>query len=317
MTAGTGRGVIAASVVLALVWLPPLGLAASGANPPLGALTNDAPTRPPLGAFRHTSSQLHQGGKAEVLVIDTYAEEFSAAERWPVVKALERFGTFSSLKPLMQQKCYPSTGAGFTIGVMRIGCWKDMYATFDWESASYRSRYVAFVHKDLIDPQLHVHQNLSRDELTLFNRYENAGGSSWPEAVWQTVFTGQGRGFPLLLVGRYLETSAQIAIPGDLTAESSSDPLPFDTVEGSLRGGRPVGKASPSLITDFNTEANLITALICHADGKKPSSVCNRPVIRKILGHVKATRPMSGATPRPATGNTGLVHGGGVVAGDV
>jgi hypothetical protein len=43
----------------------------------------------------------------------------------------------------------------------------------------------------------------------------------------------------------------------------------------------------PTLISDVSAEANVITALVCHADHMQPKRVCGRAVIRKIVKHVK------------------------------
>jgi hypothetical protein len=41
------------------------------------------------------------------------------------------------------------------------------------------------------------------------------------------------------------------------------------------------------LVEDVTAEANVISALVCHADGMNPKSVCGRPMITDILKHVK------------------------------
>lgn len=61
----------------------------------------------------------------------------------------------------------------------------------------------------------------------------------------------------------------------------------FSDVQESLVAGRAAGGLPQSLVTDVNAETNIITALICHADGKQPGSVCSRPVIRGLLMHVR------------------------------
>jgi hypothetical protein len=40
------------------------------------------------------------GSRAQVLFIGTQADIFSAIERWPMVKALEQFGTLSGVNAL-------------------------------------------------------------------------------------------------------------------------------------------------------------------------------------------------------------------------
>jgi hypothetical protein len=51
-----------------------------------------------------------------------------------------------------------------------------------------------------------------------------------------------------------------------------------------LTGKDPAGTHG---VEDVNAEASIITALICHADGERPSSVCKRPTIEAILKDVK------------------------------
>jgi len=84
--------------------------------------------------------------------------------------------------------------------------------------------------------------------------------------------------------GEILETAGSDY--GDLSDVAGRLMLPFATVQQSLQKGRAQDHASPSLITDYNAEANLLTAFICHADGLKPAQVCHRSVIRSILKHI-------------------------------
>jgi hypothetical protein len=112
--------------------------------------------------------------------------------------------------------------------------------------------------------------------------------------------TNSARTLPLLAVGEYLQTNSQVVLAPDFTrtvpitvTSPSGQPiqatveagLPFATVQDYL-----IHDKDPSfshLVEDVNAEANIITALICHADGKKPEKVCGRPVIRTMLKHVK------------------------------
>jgi hypothetical protein len=40
------------------------------------------------------------------------------------------------------------------------------------------------------------------------------------------------------------------------------------------------------LVENVNAEADIMTTIICHADGMKPAKVCGRAVIKTILKHV-------------------------------
>jgi hypothetical protein len=252
----------------------------------LGSPTNDVATLP-LGAFHPIRTALRQHGKPELLFIGTSVDAYTAAERWPVVKALDQFGTFAGLKMGAVAPCSADRES-------RVTCMPPAnrsFVTFDWQHARYTSPYLVFVHRELIDSNGRVLQLPSSRELSLVKRYVAVPGyPNWHDTVWQTAENAaqpDPHHFPLLLVDSYLETGAEVAIPGDLSEKAGSHALPFATIQDSLRTGKPIGQAPASLISDFNEEANAITALICHADGKKPVSVCNRPSIKAILKRVK------------------------------
>lgn len=93
-----------------------------------------------------------------------------------------------------------------------------------------------------------------------------------------------------MVIGSYAQTASQVIISGDFEAPSGplgvlGPPLPCDTIQSALVTGKdpPLTK----LVEDVNAEANIMVALICHADGRKPAKVCDRPAIRQILAHMK------------------------------
>jgi len=264
----------------------------------LGPPTNARPQFPPIGGFRRIKTTLTSHGLPELLFIGTLIEPRSAGERWAVVKALNQFGTLSNVRPVVTRSCsyhngLPTTQAqceppeirGFVTGV----------ATYDWSHAVYRSRYLVFVHKDQIDQNLQMRQTLTSLERSVFTRYVAfTGFSNWHDTAWHTAVDDQSGGnqsprqqFPLVVISRYLQSNAQVAIFGDLSDVAGRQNLPFATIQQSLQKGRAQGTASPSLISDYNAEANLLTAFICHADGVKPAKVCHRPVIKSILKHIR------------------------------
>jgi hypothetical protein len=250
----------------------------------------------PLDNFRRIGQPLAQHGRAELLFIGTLAtaDGRSAAERWPVVKALEQFGTISNVRAIDRSCNVHQIGPG--------GC---SFPTFDWSHARYRSSYVAFVHADILNAAGNTLQHLTGQELQFYNRYARVPHSPFkhdPYDAFNTVLKSSlsantTRGLPLVVVGRYLQTQSQVVTSGDFetfpTPQPSSNPqayvppsvLPFATVRDSL-----LHASDPTLshlVEDVNAEANIITALICHADGKKPTSVCTRPVIKSLLKLVK------------------------------
>jgi hypothetical protein len=281
--------------------------AGKGSITDLGRPTNDTVPRQPLGAFYRIGTKLRQGGKPELLFIGTQIDNRSAAERWPLVKALQQFGSFSGIRsmvtiPRMCRFGNPAAGVNCTFGsnssAPPAAGMTGGYPTFDWSHARFSSRYLTIVWKEIIDQKVKIHHNLSPTELSLFNRYaRQTQYPNWDTSVMHMAVDEFGysylqpsripKWFPLVLFDGYIETGSQIAIMGDLTPALSPFPLPFSVIQQSLQRGKPVGKASASLIHDYNAEANIITALICHADGKKPASVCGRRVIKRILRYVR------------------------------
>ncbi len=286
---------VAASVIL-------LATGASIAGPTQDSITNLGPPLSmqstnagfPLSGFHRTSPFLHANGRPELLFIGTLAaiDAKSAIERWPVVKALEQFGSLTRVKAL-DAKCLLSG----------IPC----VPTFDWSHASYRSRYLSFVHKDLFSSNAKggaYYQRLSPAEIQLYNKYSRRHGARLkndPLDVVNTIVQGQNptstHDLPLIVIGGYLQTLSQVTISADFqivpTASSStpqvvappSTPLSFAQVRESFARGK--DPAGTHLIEDVNSEANIITALICHATKNQPRNVCNRPTIKQILKSVK------------------------------
>jgi len=279
-----------------------LATGATMAGPTQASITNLGPstnalspaTTFPLSGFHRIGKPLGSQSRPELLWIGTYLQignslldSKSAIERWPVIKALTQFGAFSRVGPA-HVDCFTSAAAPH--GICHL-------PSFDWAHARYRSSYLSFVHKDLVDAQDHPLQRLSAAELKVYNRYsrvrEPSPNKSDPYDAFSTVFSAQDP-LPLVLIGRYLQTSSQIMLTGDFeSALPMSTPnstliytgLPFDTVRAALVSGKDIGTFK--LVQDVNAEANIITALICHADGSKPSKVCRRPVIKGILKSVR------------------------------
>jgi len=266
----------------------------------------------PLSGFhRLTPALLPPRGKAQLTFIGTQLsraggkfgpldDPASAEERWPVVKALDQFGTFSNVSPIARA-CYRDPRIGNVCFI----------PTFNWAHARYRSTYLAFDQVDLLDQNGHAYQQPSKRALALYNRYVRnphpvfkANPKIDPYAALTTlVSTGAGGShrFPLVSIGGYVQTSSQVIISGDFE-EALSGPqtaqnglagaysgLPFDTVRNAFESG--TNPKNTGLynhpVEDVNAEANIITALICHATKNQPKSVCTRPIIRLILKSVK------------------------------
>jgi len=234
--------------------------AASDSLANLGGPTAAAPG-PPTGYFRYVRTTLRAHGKPEVLFLGTEGDGWSAAERWPVVKALGQFGTWSNLG-MASSVNGPTANDNF-----------GKVVTFDWMHARFRSRYVAFIHKDMFDVNKRPLQKLSSRERALLHRYAPISDPT-TTALW-----------PLVMVGGYAMHGT--AVPPGEFQDYALHQYSFQTVQGALQRGLASYDPLGRLTNDINTETNVITALICHADGLRPAKACGRPVIKAILRHVK------------------------------
>jgi len=249
----------------------------------LGSPTNDVPPNLPLDGFHRVGQPATSGSRALVLFIGTQTDSFSAMERWPMVKALEQFGTLSGAKALTPP-CTIVNSSGPCLTA---------YPTYDWSRAHYVSRYVHFVHKDVANLQGRPFQRLSQREAALLRRY-----GPRPYKPRQVVNIGACnpstlRSYPVVLIGGYIETISNVVICADFSTQAPSAgglpppnvPLSFEAIRSRIAGN--VKSLGESTGPDVNAEANLISALICHADHLQPKKVCSRPGIKGILKYVK------------------------------
>jgi len=261
---------LAAVIGAVIVLSAPVAAATSITN--LGKPTKDlGPLYFPLGGFHHSAIDAASHGKAELVFIGTLWDRGSALERWSVVKALDQFGTLSNVTASTDVEW---TGADV--------------ATFDWSQAGYRSPYLTFIHFDVNDRNKQIFQRPSGIAEALVRRYAPPLVAAAPIEYSK---------IPLVAVGTYLQTASRIMVYGSLErtivptpggqypGDATLAPLSFSEVQQALIQA----KDPPSMDTveNVNAETNIITALICHADGKKPASVCGRPVIKTILKSVK------------------------------
>jgi hypothetical protein len=189
------------------------------------------------------------GGNPAVVFVGAEFCPYCAAERWALVVALGRFGTFSKLGATSSSNYEVFAGA----------------PTFSFDGASYRSQYVTLsateqygqapsTHEPAGFPQL---KSLSPLDQLLLKRYGNSstgGGGSIPALPFvdvgnRMVINGAAVGFsPSLLQGNSL---------GKIADELS----------------HPANPASSAILG----EANLLSAAICSTTGQQPASVCDSP----------------------------------------
>jgi hypothetical protein len=205
---------------------------------------------PPLPMWKATVNN----GPAEPVVFFYGAEfaPYAAAERWPLVLALSRFGTFRRLG-LMQ--------SSMTTAFANV-------STFTFYDTYYTSRYV------ILEP---------------VERYSslNPTGAKYlslqtPDPRQSHAISGYGSSpttFPLLDVANRWVLNTAAFTPGVLMG------LTQDQIAGDLSS--PLSPLTQAVIS----AANEITATICSVDGQNPLSVCESRGVLAADAVLKITPP--------------------------
>lgn len=177
-------------------------------------------------------------GKARIFYVGGEFCPFCAAERWAMVAALNRFGSFSHLGQ--------TTSAGSPE-------YAPDTATLSFEGATYRSKYIVFNGYETYDRNHQKLDTLPTAEGVTFTKFDN------PPYVSQS----NAHQIPFVFIGgKYL-------ISG-----SSYDPL---VLQGLSHAQIAQALADPTrqLTQDIIGGANLFSAAICATTNNQPSSVCD------------------------------------------
>ena len=178
-------------------------------------------------------------GKPKVLYVGAEYCPYCATERWAVVAALSRFGTFSNLGTTASSSA-------------------DVYAntaTLSFHGASYSSRYLSFAGYETQDRQHAPLDQLPAEDKKVFQTFDappyvpadSAGSIPFVDLGGKYMIVGASYD-PAVLQGK---THLEIA---NAMNDPSSD----------------IGKA-------VDGTANLITARLCTLTGQQPAAVCKSP----------------------------------------
>jgi hypothetical protein len=200
--------------------------------------TQSLPTALPAGPPLKTSD-----GKPRIVYIGAEYCPYCATERWAMVNALSRFGTFSDLKITSSAKTaangapevFPGTG------------------TFSFNGSTYKSDYIQFQPVEQFDNSYKPLETTPPDLKALEDRYNKGGSIPFIDFANQYLISGASYD------PRVLESKTRTEIADELTNSSSS-------VTQGVVG-----------------VANSITATICKLiDNKGPTNVCTQPAIQDL-----------------------------------
>jgi len=164
-------------------------------------------------------------GKPEVLFIGAEYCPYCAAERWSIIIALSRFGTFSGLRLITSSSTdvYPNT------------------PTFTFRDATYSSPYLDFVAVEGHDGS----PSLSADQQNLVSRYDSEGSIPFVDFGNRRALVGATYDPGLLQGSDWLSIASALRQPSSDQARAilgSANELIAPLCQ--LTGGRPAGACS-------------------------------------------------------------------------
>lgn len=193
----------------------------------------------PLQAIKGQSIQSKQ--KVEVIYLGADYCPYCAAIRWPLVMALQRFGSFKNLKYMRSSS-------------------DDVHAntpTFSFHGAHYLSQYIVFHGVEIKDRKGHRLTEPTSKEDKLVHQFDRQPYTNHPGAI------------PFLDIGgHYIEIGAPYN-PQMLHGKS------WQTIVQKLNN--PDTHLSQRLIE----VTNQLTAAICTQDGNKPKRICQESGVKK------------------------------------
>ncbi len=196
-----------------------------------------------------TSPPLTLHGKPEMLYIGAEYCPYCAAERWAMVVALSRFGTFSNLHFIHSTS-------------------NDVYSntsTLTFYKSSYTSTYLTFRPLETFTVDNKPLQKPTSAEAALLQKY------------------GQGS-FPFVDIdGKYIVSGSQY-LPSVLGTTSTTDPTHFGLTWAQI--GKDLQDPSNPVAQAILGSANHITAAICSVTNDQPATVCKSTSVTSVGGNI-------------------------------
>ena len=199
------------------------------------------------------ATPLTANGKPEMLYVGAEYCPYCAAERWPMIVALSRFGTFSGLKAI---RSATHNGGGGTEPYGNT-------ATYSFYGSKYTSQYLTFtpveVETNIPDSSTGGYTNLmtmTKAQNATFNQYDAP----------PYVPSGNNGSFPFIDFGnKYIVAGASYS-PQVLSGLTWSD------IASALT------KVSSPVATAVDGTANYLTAAICKMTNNQPATACTSTV---------------------------------------
>jgi Domain of unknown function (DUF929). len=191
-------------------------------------------------------------GKPQILYVGAEYCPFCATERWPMVIALSRFGSFSNLGATHSSSTdvFPNT------------------ATFSFHGATYKSQWIAFSGVETQSNQQQGDGYAPLDKLTTEQQQIFATYNAPP-------YTASAGGIPFIDFGGQFLVSGVTYDASVLSGKSADD------IASAL------ADSTTAISKGAIGAANTFTAAICSLTSGQPATVCNDPTIKEIATTLK------------------------------
>jgi hypothetical protein len=248
-------GTALTSVVNNVINVPQTALSAVGGGSIDGTDVGSGSSSSSSGSYLTpvTGTALTSGGKPEVLYIGAEYCPYCAAERWPMIVALSRFGTFSGLSTIHSSSTdvFPNT------------------PTFTFYGAKYTSKYLTFTS---VEETRNYRVGNSTSQTAQYVTLQT------PTSAQQALISqydpgtnGQGGSIPFIDIGnKYVEVGNIAGFgPQNLAGLSWS------------QIGADLSNPSSAVAKGILGAANYLTAAICKVTGDQPASACT-PAVKAL-----------------------------------
>ncbi len=268
---GGGAAVVVAVVIIAVLVFTSSSAPAYTVSTPTAVPSSvlSAVTAPPVSLFGSvgeggssgylnrlgsTATVKNSAGLPEVVYVGAEYCPYCAAERWPLIMALSRFGTFTGLKEMSSSNTdvFPDT------------------SSFTFVDSAYTSQYISFSATEAVDRDGNALQTPTSAVQDLFNTYDYSPYSS-----------GAG-GYP------FLDIAGEFVLAQTSFSPQILQGLSWSQIAADL------SDPSSSVTAAIVGTANYLTAAICNADGDQPSSVCGSSVVQSISTNIMAESTVGG-----------------------
>ena len=223
----------------------------------IGSSSMAAPVTPPTVISGQPPLTI-DGKKPTMLYYGAEYCPYCAAERWAMVAALSRFGTFSGLKitASSHSDIFPITH------------------TFSFYGSTYSSPYINFVPIE-VDSNIPLANGQGYKPLQTPTKQESAAITKYSSPTFVPGAQAGEVSFPFIDINNRVLISSASYTPGILAT------LTWSEIADGLND--PTAPATQSIVAT----ANYITASICAVDKGAPASVCDSPGVKAAAKSLK------------------------------